>query len=731
MAKKGLRRKDIQGMLQALFQHHPSETYDTKTIFRLLDLTTHPARQMAVEILTEMAQDDILQCPTYMSFRANNGGHIMTGTFTRKANGKNIFQDDLKGRPILVAERNSLHAMTGDRVQAVLLARRKDHCREAQITEILQRAENRFIGRVRGNKEYFWLQSDDKQLAQDIILPKRNLKGAEKGDKVVVVISEWPEDSKNPIGKVTDVLGRAGENNTEMHAILAEYGLPYKYPENVEAAANHISDEISDAEIQRREDMRGVMTFTIDPRDAKDFDDALSIREAGKGLWEIGVHIADVSHYVTEGSIIDKEAQKRATSVYLVDRTIPMLPERLCNNICSLRPDEDKLTYSVIFIMDEKGAIRTFHIAHTVIRSDRRFTYEEVQKVLENHGEASAEDYGKPGDHSGPVYEGAAPAEDFALELITLNRIAKQLRSQRMASGAVNFERAEPRFEIDGNGKPTSVYFKFAKDANKLVEEFMLLANRAVATSVGRTAKGKAAKTLPYRVHDKPDESKLENLASVAARFGLRLKIGKKPSDTNRAINRMLQDVHNQPAENMIEMLTLRSMAKAVYSTINIGHYGLGFQYYTHFTSPIRRYPDLMVHRLLTRYAEGGRSAQKDKYEELCEHCSDMEQTAAHAERDSIKYKQVEFMADKIGQEYDGVITGVTEWGLYIEIKENKCEGLVPLRDLNDDYYDFDEKNFCLIGRRRKNRYTLGDEVRIKVVHADLNKRQLDYAIAK
>ena len=728
---KGLRRKDIQGMLQALFQQSPNEAMDVKTIFRRLNLTTHPTRQMAVEMLVEMAQDDLLQCPEYMVFRLNNGGHIMTGTFTRKANGKNIFMDDRGGRAILVAERNSLHALTGDRVQAVLLARRKNHCREAQITEILERAENRFIGRVRGNKDFCWLQTDDKAMAQDIILPRRHLKGAEKGDKVVAVITEWPEDSKNPIGKVVDVLGRSGENNTEMHAILAEYGLPYAYPENVERAANQISDVIPEDEIARREDMRGVMTFTIDPRDAKDFDDALSIRSAGKGLWEVGVHIADVSHYVTEGSVIDREALKRATSIYLVDRTIPMLPERLCNQICSLRPDEDKLTYSVIFTIDERANVRNFHIAHTVIRSDRRFTYEEVQKVLEDMGEASPEDYGKPGDHAGAVYESAAPAEDFALELITLNRLAKQLRADRFAKGAVDFDRAEPRFEIDADGHPTSVYFKFAKDANKLVEEFMLLANRTVAASVGRVPKGKQAKTLPYRVHDKPDETKLQNLADMAARFGLRFRIGKSAGETNKSMNRMLSDVHDRPEQNMMQMLALRSMAKAQYSTVNIGHYGLGFAYYTHFTSPIRRYPDLIVHRLLTRYAEGGRSAQKDRCEELCVHCSDMEQLAAKAERDSIKYKQVEFMAERLGEEYDGVITGVTEWGLYVETKESKCEGLVPLRDLNDDYYDFDERNYCLVGRRRRNRYSLGDEVRIKVAAADLDRKQLDYALIR
>jgi ribonuclease R len=563
------------------------------------------------------------------------------------------------------------------------------------------------VGTLKVEKYYAFLLTETRTLANDIFIPKDKLKGGKNGDKAVVKVVEWPQDAKNPIGQVVDILGQAGDNTTEMHAILAEYGLPYVYPANVVAAAEKIPAEITKEDYAEREDFRKVVTFTIDPRDAKDFDDALSIRALKPGLWEVGVHIADVSHYVKEGSVIDKEAEKRATSVYLVDRTIPMLPERLCNQLCSLRPNEEKLAYSVIFEMNDKAEVKNSRIVHTVIESDRRFTYEEAQAIIET-GEG-----------------------DYKEEVLELNRLAQLLRQYRLAGGAIDFDRVEVRFEIDEKGKPLSVYFKESKEANKLVEEFMLLANRTVAEHIGRVPKNKKAKVFPYRIHDLPDPEKLENLNWFVSRFGYKVRTSGTKTEVSKSINRLLGQVKDKKEQNLVETVSLRAMQKARYSTHNIGHYGLAFDYYTHFTSPIRRFPDMMVHRLLTRYLAGGRTAQEAKYEELCEHSSAMEQIAANAERASIKYKQVEFMSERLGQEYDGTISGVTEWGLYVEINENKCEGMVPMRDLDDDFYDFDEKNYCLIGRKKHKKYSLGDPVKIKVARANLEKKQLDFALVE
>ncbi len=722
---RGLRKNDLERMVIDFFQENPTNAFTMKAICKQLHLNTNPAKIMLMDVLEAMLMDDFIKQQPHACYALNTPSQVMTGIFHRKANGKNTFSPEDGGEPILVAERNSMRALDGDQVQVTLLARRKHHVREAAVTEILKRSEKTFVGTLQVQKSYAYLLTEDRTLANDIFIPRENLKKGKTGDKALVRIVEWPERAKNPIGKVIDILGKTGENDAEMHAILAEYGLPYIYPAQVEKAAEQLSPSISAEEIEQRLDMRDVLTFTIDPLDAKDFDDALSIRAVGHGLWEVGVHIADVSHYVKEGSIIDREAFKRATSVYLVDRTVPMLPERLCNFICSLRPDEEKLTYSVIFHINEKGDIKKWKLAHTVIRSDRRFTYEEVQKVLEDHHEASEADYSAPGGPM-PAEPQGAPAESFSNELIILNRIAKALRAKRFAGGAINFDRCEVRFEIDATGRPTGIYFKVAKDANKLVEEFMLLANRTVAESIGKVQKNQKPKVLPYRIHDNPDAQKLLNLSDFVKKFGHKLKATGSRAEISKNLNRLLEEVHGKREQNAIEMLTLRAMMKAKYSTFNVGHYGLAFDYYTHFTSPIRRYPDLMVHRLLTRYAEGGRTVSQEKYESLCEHCSDMEQTAAQAERSSIKYKQVEYMSERLGQTFQGTISGVTEFGLYVEINENKCEGMIPLRDLEDDYYEFDERNYCLRGRRHHHRYNLGDSVKVQVARADLYRKQLD-----
>ena len=706
-AGKRMKKKELSKAVLDFFHAKQDEVISLKYIFSELKLTTHPLKMLCMDILSDLLADDYITEVDKNKYKLNNHGIEMTGTFQRKSNGKNSFIPEGGGDPIFVAERNSAHAMNNDKVRIAFYAKRRGCEAEGEVIEILQRANDTFVGTLEVEKSYAFLVTENRTLANDIFIPKDKLKGGKTGDKAVVKVTEWPDKAKNPIGQVLDILGKAGDNTTEMHAILAEFGLPYVYPQSVEKAADKIPAEIYAEEIARREDFRKVTTFTIDPKDAKDFDDALSIRPLKDGLWEVGVHIADVTHYVKEGSIIDKEAEKRATSVYLVDRTIPMLPERLCNFICSLRPNEEKLAFSAIFDITEKGEVRDSRIVHTVIESDRRFTYEEAQQIIET----------KEGD--------------FKDEILMLDTIAKALREKRFTAGAINFDRYEVKFEIDEKGKPISVYFKESKDANKLVEEFMLLANRTVAEKIGKAPKGKKPKVLPYRIHDLPDPEKLDNLAQFIARFGYRLRTSGTKTDVSKSINHLLDDIQGKKEENLIETVSIRAMQKARYSTHNIGHYGLAFDYYTHFTSPIRRFPDMMVHRLVTRYMDGGRSVSETKYEDLCDHSSNMEQIAANAERASIKYKQVEFMSERLGQTYDGVISGVTEWGLYVELNENKCEGMIPIRDLDDDYYEFDEKNYCLRGRRKNRIYSLGDAITVKVARANLEKKQLDFALVE
>ena len=660
---KRLTKKQLTELLQDFFTRHPQETFSFKQVFKQLRLDTHPVKMLAVDIMETMAWDDFLSKVSENSYRLNLGGQTQEGTFIRKANGKNSFIADGSDKPVFVAERNSMFALNGDRVQVTFMARRRHHIKEAMVTKIIRRAHDQFVGTLKVERDFAFLVSDSKMFAQDIFIPKRKLNKGKDGDKAVVKIIEWPS-MESKIGKV-------GENDTEMHAILAQYGLPYKYPKAVEEAAKKISGDISPEEIKRREDFRDVTTFTIDPYDAKDFDDALSIRKVaspqapGGTFWEVGVHIADVSHYVKEGSIIDKEAQKRATSVYLVDRTIPMLPEHLCNYICSLRPDEEKLCYSVVFVLDAEAKIQSWRLVHTVIRSNRRFAYEEVQEILEK--------YYRTGKKEG----------DYAEELIVLDALAKSLRQRRFAAGAMKFDSSELHFDVDENGKPIRAYYKKSLDANQLIEEFMLLANRQVAESIGKVKKGQKAKTLPYRIHDQPDPTKLDRLRQFAAKFGYKVKADGSRSQITKSLNKLMDDSEGRREQSVIQMVALRAMMKAKYSVHNIGHYGLAFDYYTHFTSPIRRYPDTMVHRLLTRYQDGGRSANRDHYEELCEHCSDQEQIAQQAERDSIKYKMVEYMSQFIGDEFDAHISGITSYGIYAEIDENHCEGMISMHDLD------------------------------------------------
>ncbi len=694
----------LKNAILNLFYDNPERTYNYKQIAELLKIKDPEITKLVFVVLEELTESENLQSVQRGKYKLKSRSGAVIGTVDIQPQGFAYIVSEEVDKPILVSSRNLNHAMEGDKVKVQLYALRKKQQPEGEVVEIVERAKSTFVGTISKSRNFaFFIPSG--KVGFDLFIPNEKLNGAKDGQKAIAKITEWPPRAKNPFGEIIEVLGDVGDNNAEMHAILAEYDLPIRFPENVLKAAEKIPDQISDEEIARRRDMRGVTTFTIDPKDAKDFDDALSIRKLENGFWEVGVHIADVSHYVTPGTILDDEAFDRATSVYLVDRVVPMLPEKLSNGVCSLRPNEDKLCFSAIFQLTDQAEIQKQWFGRTVIHSDKRFAYEDAQAIIET-GEGELKD-----------------------EVLTLHQLAVKLREARFKHGSIAFERVEVKFEIDEKGKPLSVYFKEAKESNQLVEEFMLLANKRVAEFIGNPEGHKTARTFVYRIHDKPDPEKLMNFNHFIHKFGYVLQLG-TPGQISKSMNQLMGNVKGKNEQNVIETLAIRTMAKAAYSTRNIGHYGLAFEYYTHFTSPIRRYPDVMVHRLLERYLEGGKSVNAQKWEDMCKHSSDMENKAANAERSSIKYRQVEFMQDKIGQEFDGVISGVTDWGIYVEL-ENKCEGMVSVNTLDDDFYIFDEKNYCLVGRHAHRKFQLGDVVHVEILRANLEKKQLDFRLIK
>ena len=721
--KKGNVIKDLTRKILQILNQSSNQSFNYRQIAAKLKIEDANGKNQIIQKLEALKAQQKLEEVERGKFKIIQLDKYFIGTIDVTLNGNGYFICDELEHDIYIPARNLNKALHNDTVKIYLYKRRNSKKEEGDVVEIIKRSKNEFVGVLQLSNNFGFVIPDDPKMYADIFVPKNKLKDAEHGVKVLVELTDWPPNSKNPFGKILEILGMPGDHNTEIHSILLEYGLPYKFPENVENEAAKISFEISKSEIEKRRDMRNETTFTIDPRDAKDFDDALSFKPLNNGNFEVGIHIADVSHYIQENTILETEAYKRATSVYLVDRVVPMLPEILSNGVCSLRPNEEKLTFSAIFEINEKAQILKEWFGRTITYSDRRFAYDEAQEIIESKGNIISSEI----SITGKSYK---VESEIVTAILKLDELAKKLRSKRLQQGAITFDRVEVKFNLDKNSEPTGVFFKESKDANKLIEEFMLLANRRVAEFIGSNKGIPSKKTFVYRVHDEPDLEKLASLQTIVSKFGYSNKIDTRDKQTtSNSLNKLLQDVHGTGEANLIETLAVRSMSKAVYTTDNIGHYGLAFDYYSHFTSPIRRYPDVMTHRLLQHYLEGGKSPKAEVYEEKCKHTSDMEQLASKAERDSIKYMQVKYMENHKDQEFKGVISGVTEWGIYVEIIENKCEGMCRIREIKDDYYIYDEKQYALVGQSTKNIYQLGDHVLIKVKHTDLERKHLDFTL--
>lgn len=712
--KLGKKPKDFTAQIFKILSREPSKSFNYKQIAAVLELSDTKSRNEIIRDLKILKAQDKIHETEIGKYQIISKAEYYEGVIDMTSRKTGYFVCDELEDDVFVPFINLNHALDGDKVKAYIYNRRSSRKPEAEVLEILERKKSEFVGVIDVQKNFAFVTTANAKMYTDIFIPKNKIGDAEHGDVVLVTLEDWPKKADSPFGSVIKVLGKPGEHNTEIHAILAEYGLPYDFPIEVEAYANKIDTSITEEEIKKRRDMRDVLTFTIDPKDAKDFDDALSFQVLENGNYEIGVHIADVSHYLQEGTILDDEAYKRATSVYLVDRVVPMLPEVLSNFACSLRPHEEKYTFSAVFQLNNKAEVLDAWFGRTVTYSDQRFAYEEAQSIIETKSDVIPAEISLTGNE----YIVPKPIVDATLKM---DELAKILRRKRMAAGAISFDKVEVKFNLNENAEPVGVYFKQSKDANHLIEEFMLLANRKVAEYIG-----KQKKTFIYRIHDEPNEDKLINLQTVISKFGYSINF-KSKKDISNSLNNLLNEVQGKKEQNLVDTLTIRSMSKAAYSTENIGHYGLAFDYYSHFTSPIRRYPDVMAHRLLQYYIDGGKSVSEDEYEEKCVHSSQMEGLAAQAERDSVKYMQVKYMQDHKDEEFLGVISGVTEWGIYVEIIENKCEGMVRIREIKDDYYTFDDKQYALVGEVSKNILQLGDEIYVKVKNADLVKKQLDF----